>query len=207
MPEIETHQIPPATRKASKEELNAYIRQNVIKTVLSLLVLFLVLAALGKVYETELLAVAHAVYEAVGLWGLLGLLFVADAIFSPVPPDVVLVVIANSALRTEALWVIPLVGLASTLAGNLAWYIGWRFAKFPWANRRLSHLRLRHADRIQRYDRWSVALGATTPLPFSVTCIAAGALGMSWRRIAPMTLLRIPRFIVFYLVIAYSTMF
>lgn len=205
MPEIETHPVPP--RKASSDELNAYIRRNVIKTVVSLVLLFVALAVLGTIYEEELLAVAQGVYQAVGLGGLLGLLYLADSIVSPIPPDVLLVVIANSDLRAEALWVIPLVGVVSALAGNTGWYLGWRFAKFPWANRYLSQIRDKHAERIQRYDRWSVALGATTPLPFSVTCIAAGALGMSWRRIAPVTLLRIPRFVVFYLVIAYSTGF
>jgi len=189
-------------KRASDRELRAFVRANVIKTLLVLVLLFGGLAVIGKLYEAELVGATQAVYEAVGVSGLLGLLFISDAIFSPVPPDVVLVVIANSDLRSSWLWLVPLVGVVSTLAGNVGWWIGWRFASFGWSRGMVGKLRAKHAAQIHRYDRWTVALGATTPLPFSLICITAGALGMRWQRVAPVTLLRIPRFFIFYLVVA-----
>lgn len=188
--------------RASDQELRRFIRTNLIKTLVVLVVLFGGLAIVGKLYEAQLVAATQAVYDAVGVSGLLGLLFIADAVFSPVPPDVVLVVIANSDLRNDWLWLVPLVGVVSTIAGNAGWWIGWRFARFGWSKGTVGKLRDKHAAQIHRYDRWTVALGATTPLPFSLICITAGALGMRWRRVAPVTLLRIPRFLLFYLVIA-----
>lgn len=192
---------------ASPAELRAFIRTNVIKTVVTLLVLFVALAVVGKLYQAELIAAAEAVYQRLGVGGLLGLLFIGDAIFSPVPPDTILVIIANSELRASWASIVLAVGVVSTVAGNFGWWLGWRFARFPPSSRIIARVRKKYATQIHRYDRWTVALGATTPLPFSLICITAGALGMRWNRVAPVTLLRIPRFFLFYVVIAYSSSF
>jgi membrane protein YqaA with SNARE-associated domain len=57
---------------------------------------------------------------------------------------------------------------------------------------------------VQRYGRLTVALGALTPLPFSITCWCAGGLGMPLARFLPVSLLRVPRYVVYYLAIAYA---
>lgn len=193
---------PQATAPASKQELREYIRKNLLRTVVSLVVLTLGIVLLSKWFESELLSATEAVYQSVGLPGLLGILFTSDAIFSPVPPDVVLVVIANSELSADWLWLLPLVGVVSACAGSTGWLIGSRFASFRWAAPWISRARRKNQELLERYDRWAVALGAITPLPFSLICITAGALGMPYHRMAPITLLRIPRFIVMYGVIA-----
>ncbi len=199
-------ELPPEPENdASPAELRAFIRSNIIKTVVTLLLLFVGLAVVGKLYQEQLLEAAQAVYHSLGVGGLLGLLFIGDAIFSPVPPDAILVIIANSELRVSWPSLVLAVGVVSTLAGNFGWWLGWRFARFPPSSRIIARVRKKYATQIHRYDRWTVALGATTPLPFSLICITAGALGMRWGRVAPVTLLRIPRFFLFYLVIAYSS--
>ncbi len=203
MPKVES-QPPEGTPPASQQELSAYIRKNLIRTLVSLVLLFVVLAVLGKLYEQQLLAVTEGVYQKVGVGGLLAILFTTDAIFSPVPPDVVLVVIANSTLHQQWAWLLPVVGVVSAAAGSTGWVIGRRFAAFRWASPWISKVRRKHQDMLRRYDRWAVALGAITPLPFSLICITAGALGMPYKRMAPITLLRIPRFLIVYAVIAGS---
>ncbi len=189
---------------SSEAELSGYIRRNLVKAVLVLVGLFICLTIVGTVFEKELLAATEGLYHAIGVTGLLAALFITDAIFSPVPPDLVLVVIANSALRTQWAWLLPVIGILSALAGNLGWWFGHRFSKFEWSTRFVSKLRDKYAKQVLKYDRWAITLGAITPLPFSLICITSGALGMRWRRLAPITLLRIPRFAIVYIVIAYS---
>ncbi len=201
MRDVESSRLP-ETQAATDAELSAYIRRNVIRTVLVLALLFGALAVAGKVFEAELVAVTETVYNAIGVGGLLAVLFITDAIISPMPPDVVLIVIANSELREQWTWLIPTIGVLSAVAGNTGWWFGHRFAKFPWATRWIQKQRDRYADQVLRYDRWAIALGALTPLPFSLICITSGALGMRWRRMAPVTLLRLPRFALVYFVIA-----
>ena len=58
-------------------------------------------------------------------------------------------------------------------------------------------------DFIDKYGFWAVVLGAITPLPYSFTCWSAGALGVHWAKVLAASLLfRIPRLILYYLLIA-----
>lgn len=190
---------------ASPEELAAYVRTNLIRALVGIAVFSLVLVVIGKAFEAELLAVAVAVYASLGAFGLAVALFITDAIFSPMPPDVLLVVVANSSLHTHWPIVLPCIGLISAAAGNAGWFMGTFFSKIAWTARFVTRIRIRYERPIRKFDRWAVILGALTPIPFSLTCISAGALGMSWKRLAPVTLLRIPRFVVFYWVVYFST--
>ena len=190
---------------ASDRELANYVRRNLISTLIALGAMAVGLGIFGKVFEEELLRSAEAVHHALGVWGLLGVVFMTDAVFSPVPPDVVLVVVANSKLHASWSSLLPAIGLTSALAGNVGWFIGSRGARIRWLAPWVARARQRHEKTLHRYDRWAVVLGAVTPLPFSVICITAGALGMKLRRLSPITLLRVPRFVVFYWVIVWST--
>ncbi len=203
MPDVRSRRLssPDLTKE---DELSSYIRRNLLRAVLVLIALFGGLSVVGSIFQEQLLAVTHGIYATIGVAGLLATLFITDAIFSPLPPDLVLIVIANSALRDQWPWLLPVIGLLSALAGNVGWWFGHRFSKFEWSTRFVGKLRDKYAKQVLRYDRWAVTLGAITPLPFSLICISSGALGMRWRRLAPITLLRLPRFAVVYAVIAYS---
>lgn len=201
MPEPE----PPQSDSASPEELAAYVRTNLWRALIGIVALSLLLLFVGKVFESDLIAIAQAVYNALGVLGLAIALFVIDSILSPMPPDVLLVVIANSTLHAHWPLVLPATGLISAAAGNFGWFLGHMFARVRWAAPLVARIRIRYETQIRRFDRWAVVIGAITPLPFSLTCISAGALGMRWTRLAPITLLRIPRFVVFYWVVYYST--
>ena len=185
-------------------ELDRYVKKNALSALLLLLALFVVLGVVGVLYEEQLLAATHAMHERLGLFGLGAILFVTDAVISPIPPDVVLVVVAKSALAKDWLWLVPAAGALSAVAGSVAWTIGRRLGESDlWIARWVRARRLERAL-VQRHGRWAVALGALTPIPFSVTCWIAGMCGMRYRDFAPVTLLRIPRFVIYYVAIAYA---
>jgi membrane protein YqaA with SNARE-associated domain len=196
---------PPQSDAASPEELAAYVRTNLWRALLGILVLSALLVLLGALFEAELISAAQAVYDALGVLGLGIALFITDSVFSPMPPDVLLVVVANSALHAHWPVVLPATGLISAAAGNFGWFLGSTLARVRWAAPFVVRSRGRDERPMRKVDRWAVILGAVTPLPFSLSCISAGALGMPWRRLAPITLLRIPRFVLFYWVVYYST--
>lgn len=196
---------PSPSDSASPEELAAYVRSNLWRALVGIVILSAFLVVLGAAFEPELIAIAQAVYHALGVPGLAIALFLTDSVFSPMPPDVLLVVVANSALHASWPVVLPATGVISATAGNFGWFLGKTLARVRWAAPFVARIRIRYESQIRRFDRWAVILGAITPLPFSLTCITAGALGMPWRRLAPVTLLRIPRFVVFYWVVYYST--
>jgi membrane protein YqaA with SNARE-associated domain len=178
------------------------MRRGVLRAVLFVLLLLLAMAAGAAWFERELLATTEWVYQAVGTKGLLAILFVNDAIISPVPPDAVLIVVAKTTLHEQWPSLIFVMGLLSALAGMVAWSIG-RALGNRFAPPETTVEQSRHARFVKRYGGWSVALAALTPLPFSIACLGVGALRMPFTKFWWLTLLRVPRFYIFYLTIAY----
>ncbi len=187
----------PTEAAAEAAELTAYVRRSLRQTLLFLVALFAAVGVCSALYEAELLNATAWTYERLGLLGLLGLVVFADAIASPIPPDVVLVVVSKTELHANWPGVVLLIGALSSVAGCGGYFLGKSLKSTAWVASRLRRRRLQRAL-VARYGRWAVALGALTPIPFSVTCWLAGIFGMPLREFAPITLLRVPRFFVYY---------
>jgi membrane protein YqaA with SNARE-associated domain len=194
----------PVAQSARDAELEAYVRRNLVLAGTTLAVLVGLVGLVGVRFEKELYEVTQAVYDTVGIPGLAAILFLSDSVITPIPPDVLLVIVAKSDLRQS--WVIVLLGMGvlSTVAGNTAWALGGRLGDVGLLRRVFGRLRERNEKLVARYGAIGVALGALTPIPFSVTCWAAGLLRLPARSVFWPTLLRIPRFFFYYWLIAYS---
>jgi len=169
-----------------------------------LLVLFGGVGLCGVFFEAELLATTHWLYDTLGLAGLFAILFVSDAVISPVPPDLVLVVIAHTKLSASWPELLLAVSLVSVLAGNVGYWCGRRLGSSNVPRLLFGRHLERSQHLVSRYGRWAVALGALTPIPFSLTCWTAGMLTMPHPAFFSMTLLRLPRFYLYYLAIAHA---
>lgn len=181
-------------------ELRDYVRRSLWKAALSLGLLMAVVGVASWLYAAELNAAANWLYQELGVLGLCLVIFMADCFTAPFPPDGVLVIIARSTLHGSAWQVVLLISVVSILAGNCAFYLGRWVQRWPRAARWLSRAGAKPRALIQGYGRTAVALAALTPIPFSITCVLAGLLGMQHARFWPVTLLRIPRFLVYFAV-------
>lgn len=193
------------TTPEDREQTDAllrYLRRNLLGSLGILVALILGIGAASLAYEAQMHAAAEWLLGTIGLGGLAAVLFVTDAIVTPVPPDVLLLVVAKSDLADDWARVVLLLGAVSAAAGNAAWLVGRWLGERALPPSVLVRVRLRSRWLVERYGAWAVALGALTPVPFSITCWTAGLLDMPWRTFAWGTLLRIPRFFVYYAAIA-----
>ena len=200
---------PDDTRRADPDgpteaELQAYVRRNIRNAILALVGLVAVLGVSGALWEAELVVVANSVYQHIGLVGLLLIIFLADSIIMPFPPDVVLVILANTWVHEHWLVAMPLIGLLSAVAGNVAWLLGTKVGHTGRVTRWFGRFRRMNEALVRRYGPWAVALAALTPVPFSVTSWTVGILHLPWREFGWVTLLRIPRYVGYYAAIAYA---
>lgn len=186
------------------EELKSYVYRNVLKAGGALLLILVLVGVVGIRYKPELESFTIAVYEALGVFGLSLILFLSDAVTSPVPPDAILLVVANSPLQRHWVLVVSGLGFVSVLAGNLGYAIGARLSNSRWPRTVFGRFRTKKRRLVERYGKWGVALGALTPVPFSFTCWTAGLLHMRWAPFAAVSLLRLPRLFVYYLAIAHA---
>jgi len=191
-------------RGSDEAELRTYVRRSLVKAVLALVALVAAVGVAGLLYEAELLVATTWVLDTVGLFGLMLILFLSDAVITPIPPDLVLVVLSNSWVHQHWWIAICLIGLLSSFAGNVAWLLSTRVGGTRWVTLLFGRFRRTNRRLVARYGKWAVALGALTPIPFSVTCWTAGLLHMPWRDFGPITLLRVPRFVGYYVAIAYA---
>ena len=183
----------------------AYVKANALRAGAAILFVFGAMVVASVAFEDGLLTFPDWLYGNLGLAGLAALVFSADSVTTPIPPDLILVVVA----KTEELarhWavLIPLAGALSATAGVAGWWLGKHLARHPRVAPTIARFQLRHGPLVKRYSRLTVALGAMTPLPFSITCWSAGALDMPLRRFLPLSLLRLPRYVIFYGAIVYA---
>lgn len=197
--------LPEGDTPPDPERVRKYVRNALIQTVVMLVVLVAGMALLGRYFAAELLFATSWVNEKVGFVGLAVILLATDAVITPIPPDLLLVVIANTDLAHRWWLYVPALGVISSGAGILAWHLSARVGNTRLARLIFGRFREQNAAVVARYGAVAVALGALTPIPYSVTCWTAGVLHVPFRRVAWVTLLRIPRFVGYYLLIAWST--
>jgi membrane protein YqaA with SNARE-associated domain len=184
--------------------VDVYVRRKVWGALLSIVVLLAVVAFLSIRHRAALGEATTWVFDHVGLSGLVAILFVSDAVFSPVPPDAVLVLISRSTYHPHWHVLIPVLGLLSAVAGWVGYFCGRRLAHTALASVLFRRFKQTGTAVIHRYGPWGVVLGALTPMPFSLTCWTAGMLELPFRRMVWPCLLRVPRFIVYYVAIAFA---
>lgn len=207
MPELTP---PPASRASAKDaapsgdQLRRYVRGKLFGALVSVVVLVALVALLSTRFQPELDRFTLWVFDRIGLAGLVALLVVSDAVFSPVPPDAVLLLISKSPFHSSWPTLIPLLGLLSSVSGWIGYFMGLRIAHTRLPRFLFQRFKQTSAAVIHRYGPWGIVLGALTPMPFSVTCWTAGMLELPFRRVAWPCLLRVPRFVVYYLLIAYA---
>jgi membrane protein YqaA with SNARE-associated domain len=186
------------------DRLKRLFRRDLLLTFVVLVALFIGVVVSSLLFGEAIKSFTGWMANSFGLVGLSALIFVSDSFVSPLPPDLVLLVIAKSDLRSTWWWSVPLIGFISMLAGHFGWLIGRFIRRSSWG-RYLAGPRLQQQQQlVEKYGVWAVVLGAATPVPYSVTCWAAGFLNMPWRRFALASLFRIPRFVLYYVVIHLS---
>ena len=144
-------------------------------------------------------------YQAMGQWvvehlGLVGvaLFTFATGMFSvPVSVDIIFPFVTQ--------WPpVPLLltmSLASALGGMSGYWIGRLVGHLPVINLLTSRFSRDTGLLVNRYGMWAVVLAGFTPIPFSTVCWAAGMVKVKFILVALASLSRLPRMILYYLVI------
>ena len=104
----------------------------------------------------------------------------AESIFSPIPPDPLLIGI--SLRRPElAIWLAALTTVSSVAGAIVGHWLGRRLGR-PLLERLVAENRIASVERLfQRYGAWAVLVAAFTPIPYKVFAIGAGVLGLNLR--------------------------
>lgn len=194
----------PPQKSNFSRDFRRFSQGPLITTLVGLCILFLGLGVLGLKYEAEIVILTQKVADLFGFAGLCALVFMGDSIPSPLPPDLVLLVISKSAMREHWFFYVSILAICSTFAGQFAYVMGRILIQVEGLPASLKSWPQRHSEAVEKFGPWAVILGATTPLPFSFTCMSAGFLKMEYRRFFMASCIRIPRIFFYYFIISSS---
>lgn len=169
------------------------IRSVVLTAALVMMGFTLVAGLLGWLFKEPLLEIGRRFVDSFGGVGIAVGFFFPDAFTLPVP---------NDAFTAFGLWggmgfgsVVAWGSLGSLAGGTTGWVIG-RYLLSHSARLR-DYIKRRGGDemaaQLRRGGRWFLAVAAVSPIPYSVTCWAAGATKMPYAEFIAISLLRIPR--------------
>ena len=172
--------------------LRAIIIQTIVVSVL--IVIAVVIAAMF--FKEPLTELANWLVNTFGIWGVLAGIAASDIFTFPIPPDTFIFIAATS--DYAALPMLTAICVTSIICGSVAYFVGPQIQRIGFVNRRIEKFRERGEALFGKWGVWAVAIGALSPLPYSITCWMAGIYKMPYGRFFLATLFRAPRMVAYY---------
>ena len=174
---------------------------NLKKAGITIIVFLVIVLLLGWLYEEELLGFTGWVADSFGLLGLCFTAFFMDFILTPIPPDLLILIISKSHFSENWFPIITLLGLISTLAGISGWTCARLISRLPRVSAFVEPFLESHKVMVKKYGFRAIVIGALTPIPFSLICWSTGFLRVPFKDILIGSLCRLPRYWVYYIII------
>ena len=181
---------------ASPLRTGRFIRQ----TVLSIAGVVGLVYLAAKYLREPLTVFSQAFVETTGAAGIGFCWMILDTFPIPFPHDILLGFGQLGGLQPTEMVIAA--SLGSLVGGSVAWNLGSRLRHTQLFQKIVSGKGARAYDLINRYGVMALAIGALSPLPYSVACWAAGSIQLPYRTFFAVSLLRIPRIAFYWWLIA-----
>ena len=176
--------------------------QLVVRMAAGLLGVFLVTLVLGHGLQSELESLSKWAIDKVGLLGMTVGTWLADGFMFPIPPQAYMVMAEASGVSVTLAFLFIAVG--SMLGGVSGYLVAPQLARIDFVSQAIE----RSAPRLRKLsgDNWlrGVAIISLTPVAFSWLCYAAALYRVPRRAFALLCLLRIPKLVLFQLIVSFG---
>ncbi|MGZ0017243.1 YqaA family protein [Yeosuana sp. AK3] len=142
----------------------------------------------GLVYLTEVLPAP----------GVLMVFFASETFLGLVPPEIF---IAWSGKMDQPWLYLGLLAVLSYLGGLCSYWIGISITKMPSVHNYLEQKMAKQLKNSKKWGGFLIVVGALLPLPFSISCMAAGIIEFPFKSVMLFGSLRLVRFLIYGLVI------
>ncbi|OBQ52527.1 VTT domain-containing protein [Tamlana sp. s12] len=139
--------------------------------------------------------------EILPAWGVLSFFFVSETLLGLIPPEIF---IAWAGKMYSPWFFLGLLAVLSYIGGLLAYWMGRTITKIPSVH---NYLEVKMEKQLKNSRKWGgflIVVGALLPLPFSISCIAAGIIKFPFRAVTLYGSLRLLRFVIYGLVIFHA---
>jgi len=166
-----------------------------VRTLVTIVLLVAALAVAGSRYQEQIVDFGDAFVGQFGAFGVAFGFFLPDAFTLPVPHDLVLALGVAGGLPDLSIIIAASIG--SLVGGTTAFFIAKAVTHLPKVRQVLEQRAAPAKALMARYGITAVALGALTPLPYSLICYACGLLEMPFPKFFLISQLRILRVVIY----------
>jgi membrane protein DedA with SNARE-associated domain len=162
------------------------------------LYLFLILAAYLLIRNSITVKYHSLLATLLGdAWVVIGLYLLSEVIFGIIPPEVFMLWALRTGKPDEYAGYVALLAAVSFLAGWLGYYFGRKFGGTLLYRRIRKRYLSKWEPYLQQYGGFLVVVGAVTPVPYSGTCMIAGAVNFPHRQFLLYSSTRFIRFAIY----------
>ncbi|ULC58210.1 VTT domain-containing protein [Flaviramulus sp. BrNp1-15] len=136
--------------------------------------------------------------EILPAYGVLSFFFVSETLLGLVPPEIF---IAWAGKMYSPWFYLGLLAFLSYGGGLLAYWMGRTITKIPSVH---NYLEVKMEKQLKNSKKWGgflIVVGALLPLPFSISCIAAGLIEFPFKNVMAYGSLRLLRFAIYGIII------
>ncbi|MDD7885765.1 YqaA family protein [Flavivirga sp. 57AJ16] len=136
--------------------------------------------------------------ETLPVYGVLGVFFASETLLGLIPPEMF---IAWAGKLSDPWLYLGFLAFLSYFGGLLSYWIGYIITKIPSVH---SYLETKMEKQLKNSKKWGgflIIVGALLPLPFSISCIAAGIIEFPFKNVILYGSLRLARFAIYGLII------
>ena len=136
--------------------------------------------------------------EALPIYGVLIFFFVSETLLGIIPPEMF---IAWSSKTPNPWLYLSYLAFLSYFGGLISYWIGHYITKIPRVHR---YLEIKMEKQLKNSKKWGgflIVVGALLPLPFSISCVAAGIIHFPFKNVVLYGSLRLLRFVIYGLII------
>ncbi len=190
---------PTAEATASRTREGSASLKAIILQTLGVSLAIIGLVAIAAIFFKEpLTQFANWIVHTFGLAGVLVGIAASDIFTSPIPPDTFIFIAATSDFPAAPM--LAAICITSIACGSASYFLGPQLRRIGFIQRRIERWRPRGEVLFQEYGVWAVAIGALSPLPYSITCWMAGIYEMPYKKFFAATLFRAPRIVAYYFI-------
>ncbi|TXE11602.1 short-chain dehydrogenase [Seonamhaeicola algicola] len=132
------------------------------------------------------------------VYGVLLFFFISETLLGLVPPEIF---IAWSGKLHNPWLYLSILAMLSYAGGLVSYYIGDFITKIPRVHNYLQNKMEKQLKNSKKWGGFLIVVGALLPLPFSISCMAAGIINFPFKNVVIYGSLRLLRFAIYGLVI------
>ena len=171
----------------------SFVGQSLKKAIIPVIIIVVALILLNK-YVFNINDSLQLITETFSTIGIFSVFFLSESFLGLIPPEIF---IAWSKKTSDPVIYLSILAVLSYIGGIVSFFIGRASLRINSIKNYLENKMSHHLKNTKRWGGFLIVAGALLPIPFSITCIAAGMINYPFKSLLLFGTLRFVRFAIY----------